>query len=160
TLDRTTDTPGITSSFLRLAHELGDHSLTAFVPGVLANLTQRDANSDLLVKLLNEDPPIVLPGPAAFARRLYYLHDEREYGLPVAEFKTAADATMDLLAQEELQTIMEFRFTPDTSVALMGPGTAGRGKGGTVYVELATPFGQHSELRIAEVFEKLHELLL
>jgi FAD/FMN-containing dehydrogenase len=159
TWDVTAETPPWTASFSRLAHEIGDHAIAAFVPGVLADLARRDARTDPLVKLLNEDPPVVLPAPDAFARRLFYMHDELEYGLPLSEFRAAAAAVMDLLAREELTTIVEMRFAPDTSVALLGPGTAGRGKGGTAFVELATPFGQHSHLRIAEVYEMVHGVL-
>src|SRR6185312_11583289 len=109
---------------------------------------------------LNTDPAIVLRAPDAFARRLFYQHDEIEYGLARTDWRAAVAAVMELCAREELETIIEMRFAPDRSAALLGPGTAGRGKGGTAFIEFATAFGQQSRLRIAEVYEKLHELLI
>jgi FAD/FMN-containing dehydrogenase len=67
---------------------------------------------------------------------------------------------MRLLVAEEFRTIIELRFTPDTSEAVLGPGTAGRGLGGSAFIELATPLGQYSDARIAEVHQKFHEVLL
>jgi FAD/FMN-containing dehydrogenase len=160
TWDRTPETPSWSASFSLLAHELGDHALMCLAPGLMIDYAQRDPRSDPLLRLLNEDAPLVLPAPAAFARRLYYQHDELEYGIPVGEVRACARALTDLLTQEQFQTIVEIRFTPDRSPALLGPGTAGRGRGGTAYLELATPFGLHSRLRIAEVHERVHALLV
>src|SRR5262249_13801867 len=115
TWDRTTETPGLTAPFASLAHEVTDQFLGAFTPSVTQFLGTRDARTDPLVSLLNADPPIVLPAPQAFARRLFYLHDELEYGLPFSEFRTAVTALMDLLADESFATIVELRFTPDSS---------------------------------------------
>jgi FAD/FMN-containing dehydrogenase len=159
TWDRTPQTSPWTASFAQLGHEIGDHALLSFAPGMLLDLGKRDARTDPLIKHLNEEEPIVLPAPAAFARRLYYLHDELEYGIPIAEFRACAAAVMDLLEREVFQAILEMRFTPDASAALLGPGTAGRDKGGTAFIELATSFGQHSPLRIAAVHQEVHEVL-
>jgi FAD/FMN-containing dehydrogenase len=160
TWDLSPSPPGFGASFSRLVHELSDHTIAAFVPGVLTSISHRDARTDPLLALLNQDPPVVLRAPDAFARRLFYQHDEIEYGLPRADWRTAVAVVMDLCAREQLDTIIEMRFAPDRSQALLGPGTAGRGKGGTAFIELATAFGQHSHLRVAEVFEKLHEVLV
>jgi FAD/FMN-containing dehydrogenase len=160
TWDLSPDPPGFGASLSRLAHELVDHTAAAFVPSVLTSISHRDARTDPLVLLLNQDAPVVLRAPDAFARRLFYQHDEIEYGFPRTDFRTGVAAVVDLCAREELGTIIETRFAPDRSEALLGPGTAGRGRGGTVFIELATAFSEHSRLRIAEVYEKLHEVMV
>jgi FAD/FMN-containing dehydrogenase len=159
TWDRTPETPSWTASFSSLAGELGDHALSSFAPGMLLDLGRRDAHTDAVVKLVNEIEPVVLPAPTAFARRLFFLHDELEYGIPVGEMRACLAAVTELFAQEAFQTIIEVRFAPDSSVALLGPGTAGRGKGGVGFIELATALGQHSTLRIAEMHERVQDVL-
>jgi hypothetical protein len=98
---------------------------------VLDSVGERDARTDPLIAILNADPPIVLHAPDAFSRKLFYQHDEIEYGVPTAERLACLTAVMELLAAEELRSVIEVRFAPDTTQALLGPGTAGRGKGGT-----------------------------
>lgn len=159
TWNRTERRPSPGASFRRLAGELSDHALVSFAPGLLFDIGLRDARSDDLVRYLNRAESVVLPAPAAFARRLFFAHDEIEYGLPVEGCLGAIRAVMDLLAAEELRSIVEVRFTPDRSAAVLGPGTAGRGRGGTAYIELATPLGMYSDARIAQVYEKFDRLL-
>jgi FAD/FMN-containing dehydrogenase len=148
-----------TARFKRFVHEVTDHALTSFAPKLLADIGTRDACTDPLITRLNREGPSILPAPLSFARQLFFQHDEIEYGLPVGRFAACLDEVMRLLVAEEFRTIIELRFTPDTSEAVLGPGTAGRGQGGAAFIELATPLGQYSDARIAEVHQKFHEVL-
>ncbi len=159
TWNRTDETPKWTAPLARLAHEVTDHAAASFAPGFLDEVGERDARTDPLIKTLNRGKPEVLPAPTAFPRRLFYQHDEIEYGIPKAQHKAALDAVMKLLADEEFKSVVEVRFAPDTTEALIGPGTAGRGQGGTCFIELATAKGQYSEARIAEVYAKFDAVL-
>jgi FAD/FMN-containing dehydrogenase len=159
TWNRTDRRPSWTASLARLGSEISDHALVSFAPGLLFDIGRRDAHTDDLIRYLNRGKPTVLPAPAAFARRLFFVHDEIEYGFPRAAYPEAIRTVMDLLAAQEVQTIVEVRFTPDRSTALLGPGTAGRGRGGTAYIELATPLGMYSDARIAQVYEHFDRAL-
>lgn len=156
---RTPAKPSRWAEFARLGHELLDHGLSAFAPKLLHEIGARDSNEDFLLRELNAEAPQVLPAPSAFARRLFFLHDEIEYGVPMARYREAIQATLDLCVKEEFSTIIEARFTPDTTQAWVGPGTAGRGRGGTAWIELATALGPYSEGRIAQVYERFHEVM-
>ena len=159
TWNRTAAPTGFASSAARAAQELGDHAAAAFAPGVLDFVGDHDAGSDPLVAALNAGGTVVLPAPSAFSRQLYYQHDEIEYGVPWDQALASVTAVMTLLADEELRSVVEVRFAPDTTVSMIGPGTAGRGKGGTCFVELATSTGTYSKERIAEVYAKFEDVM-
>jgi len=57
---------------------------------------------------------------------------------------------ISVLEGEEFFSIIEVRFTPDTSPALIGPGVGRR----TAYIELATPLSQDHE-RIFAITEDI-----
>jgi len=156
---RTAAKPGRWGDFARLGHELLDHGLSAFAPRVLFDIGARDPSEDFILRELNAERAQVLAAPSAFARRLFFLHDEIEYGVPMLCYREAIQAVLDLCVKEEFATIIETRFTPDTTQAWIGPGTAGRGRGGTAWIELATALGPHSEGRIAQVYERFHEVM-
>jgi len=156
---RTAAKPGRWGEFTRLGHELLDHGLSAFAPRVLFDIGARDASEDFILRELNAEKAQVLAAPSAFARRLFFLHDEVEYGVPMGRYREAIQAVLDLCVKEEFATIIETRFTPDSTQSWIGPGTAGRGRGGTAWIELATALGAHSEGRIAQVYERFHEVM-
>jgi len=159
TWDRTDEKPRWSAPLSRLAHEVSDHAAASFAPGLLSDLGRRDPRTDPLVRALNREGPEVLPAPTAFARRLFYQHDEIEYAIPKSEYRACLDEVMTMLADEEFKTIVEVRFAPDTTDSVLGPGTAGRGKGGAAFIELATPSGQYPEERIAEIHARFDEIL-
>lgn len=159
TWNRTDKQPDWTAPLTRLAHELEDHAAASFAPGVLDDVGMRDAKTDPLVAALNADKPQILPAPVAYPRRLFYQHDEIEYGVPMEKRQAALDAVMKMLADEDFHSVVEVRFAPDTTEALIGPGTAGRGQGGTCFIELATSTGTYSKERIAEVYQKFDEVM-
>ncbi len=159
TWNRTRAQPSVVAAEERTASELQDHAAAAFAPGILDEVGASDPRTNPIVLALNADPPIVLHAPDAFPRKLYFQHDEIELGVAREHGPACVAAVMDLLARESLRSVVEVRFAPDTTVALLGPGTAGRGKGGTCFIELATALGTYSKERIAEVYAKYEALL-
>jgi L-gulonolactone oxidase len=159
TWQRSTRASNALANFKRLGHELFDHSLAAFAPHVLFDIGRHDARKNLLLRELNHEKANTLTAPKAFARKLFYLHDEIEYAMPVAHYRDAIDAVLTMLTAEEFKTIVEVRFTPDTTQAWIGPGTAGRGRGGAAWIELATSLGAYSEGRIAQVYARFDEVM-
>jgi hypothetical protein len=158
---------------IKTIRELFDHVGSAFLPEYLIRLGRRPVNApgtapgpnddDTLVTL-NKRGPEVLPANKAFARKLFFQHDEIEVGIPLPVvdgkpdyqvFRDAIGAVQDLLAEEEFPTIIEVRFTPDVSEGILGPGTGGP----TCYIELATPLGQFSRARIVEVYLEFDRML-
>jgi hypothetical protein len=110
-----------------------------------------------ILRCLNDRSSQFLQANHAFARKLFYQHDEIELGIPLAKgssapryakFNEALAATLDLLYQQKFETVIEIRFTPYASEAMLGPGTGGA----TCYLELAPSLRRHSRSRIAEVF--------
>lgn len=158
TLDRTEKTPSWLSGFKRLASELGEHAMASYTPGFLFGMAQRDAESDLLLRMLNRSEPTVLPSPAGFTRQLYYLHDEVEYAFPLRNAREVIAATVELLRIEELHSIVEVRYTPDSAVSMIGPGRVGCGEGGAIWLGIAAPIGEHTDLRIRAVFEEFDRI--
>jgi L-gulonolactone oxidase len=158
TWDRTEEPVGMTAKFTKTVREELDLAGAAFFPQLLARVGASDPDAPE-VMLLNKERPVVLPAAAAFARQLFYEHDEIEYGVPMAAHAECLEQVMLLLADEEFASVVEVRFTPDTSEALIGPGTAGRGRGGTCFIELASADGEATELRVATVYQKFHDIL-
>jgi len=65
-----------------------------------------------------------------------------------------------MLAEAELKTIVELRFAPNNSQALLGAGTAGRMRDINVgFIELATALGPTSTLERAVVYRRFDHIL-
>ena len=152
--------------------ELLDHIGSAFFPNTLFGLAKHTAPDPITgqggnstLRSLNDRPVQVLQANLAFARKLYFQHDEIEAGLPLPlkpngkpdyqVFRDAIKVTQELLKDEELRTIIEVRFTPDVSEGMLGPGAGGP----TCYVELATSMAMYSRERIVQVFQKFDKLM-
>ncbi|MGH9323764.1 MAG: D-arabinono-1,4-lactone oxidase [Vicinamibacteria bacterium] len=160
--------------FFKTVRELLDLVGSGFLPKYLLRIANRLApvpggvvrpqDDDWLVTL-NKRQALVLPANEAFARKLFFQHDEIEVGIPLpldtdgradyGVFRDAVADTQDLLQAEEFQTIIEIRFTPDASEAMLGPGTGGP----TCYIELATPLGEYSKARIVQVYQRFDVLM-
>jgi hypothetical protein len=100
----------------------------------------------------------------AFARKLYFQHNEIKVGIPLAlangsvdydRFRGAIHDTQKLIKAEDFRTIVEIRFTPDMSEEMIGPGTGGP----TCYIELAVPLGEYSKGRIVSVYQLFEDLM-
>lgn len=147
---------------------------SGFLPNYLLRLERRQStvpgqqpgpNDDNWLATLNKRMPLILPANEAFARKLYFQHDEIEEGIPLPRkpngsinydvFREAIKDTLLLLAEEEFKTVIEIRFTPDVSEAMLGPGTGSP----TCYIELATAFGDYSKARIVEVYDLFDRLI-
>ena len=123
--------------------ELTDFGISAFLPDAAKLIAAIDEDS-VLSNLLAPDHRLVMPSSDGFGRKLFYRHDEIEYGVPFERWLDCLGEIMDLLRTKRFFSIVEVRFTPDRSQALLGPGVGRR----TCYIELATPLGQDT----AEVY--------
>lgn len=157
---------------IKTLRELFDHIGSGFLPNYMLSLSKRKAPEpgkppgdadDWLVRL-NNRKALVLQSNEAFARKLFFQHDEVEVGIPLRDetgalnydiFRRAISETQRLLKEQEFETIIEIRFTPDVSEAMLGPGTSGP----TCYIELATPLGEFSKARIVQVYQLFEETM-
>jgi hypothetical protein len=168
----TVNTPPADALRIKRERELLDHVGSAFFPQQLFGLGQHEApsfpNGDdghPILRSLNDRKEQTLQANHAFARKLYFQHDEIESGivLPLLadgtpdcdRFRTAIRRTQELLEEEEIETIIEVRFTPDASEGMLGPGTGGP----TCYIELAPSMALYSRERIVQVFHLFDEML-
>ena len=153
TLNRTEEQPSWSASLRHLVGELGDHALVSYAPDMLYDMAVRDPATDRVLKAMNAAGTNVLPAPLGFNRRLYYVHDEVEYAFPADMAQQAIDTTIELLRSEEVHSIVEMRSTPDSAQSMIGPGTAGAGRGGAVWIGIAAAVGDHSRARLLQFFE-------
>ena len=170
---RTNEPISNNAELLKSSREILDHVGSAFLPNALLRLARLtapdpgnpdDPDADDMLKNLNKRKPLVLAAKDAFARKLYFQHDEIEVGIPLpvkngkpqySRYQQALGEVQELLLEEEMRTVIEVRFTPDASEAMIGPGTGGR----TCYLELAAPLGEYSRKRIRQVFSRFDDLL-
>jgi FAD/FMN-containing dehydrogenase len=158
----------------KTVREIFDLIGSGFLPRYLLQASQKQSpipgqpqrpGDDRWLTKLNNRPPLVCPAYAAFARKLFFQHDEIEVGIPMGRkrdgkpncdvFRSAIDDTLRLLKEEEFETIIEIRFTPDVSEGMLGPGTGGP----VCYIELATPFGDLSKARIVQVYHLFDKMM-
>jgi FAD/FMN-containing dehydrogenase len=120
--------------------ELSDFAISAYASRFARELADVDENAPVS-DLLAPDHLLVAPCSRGFGRRLFYRHDEIEFGVPFERYRECLGKIVALLEGEEFFSIIEVRFTPDQSLALLGPGVGRR----TAYIELATPLSQDHE---------------
>lgn len=119
----------------RARAELQDFAIAAWVPAAASLLADLDEDSPLS-NLLAPDKRLVMPSSDGFGRKLFYLHDEIEFSVPHAAWRPCIERTLALLAQRDFGSIIEVRFTPNRSQALLRPEDA---DGRSAWIELATP---------------------
>ncbi len=85
-----------------------------------------------------------------FPRTLFFRHDEIEIGIPAERFPECIKDVLDMLSKEKFVTIIEVRFSPNNSEALIGPGVGRR----TCYIELAASTGKN-QMKVFKLFEKI-----
>jgi hypothetical protein len=113
-----------------------DMLLSGYLLGLarILKMSEPFANFGLsLLKLLLDGKSTVYPSAVGFGRKLYYHHDELEYGIPYEVHRQCLQEVLDLLRHRRFVSIIEVRFTPDNSQGLLGPGVGRR----TCYIELA-----------------------
>lgn len=120
--------------------ELSDFAISAYASRFAREVADVDENAPVS-DLFAPDHQIVAPGSRGFGRRLFYRHDEIEFGVPFEQYRECVGKIVALLEGEGFFSIVEVRFTPDRSQALLGPGVGRR----TAYIELATPLSQDHE---------------
>ncbi len=94
----------------------------------------------------------VYPSADGFSRKLYFRHDELEYGIPFERYQRCLEEVLEHLKKRSFVTIVEIRFTPDTSQGLLGPGAGRR----TCYIELAPSLSLDTD----PVFREVEKILL
>jgi len=156
----TNDKSTIFDPFLRVYGELRDHLIASFFPQLLDKFGKTKSD-DILIQVVDFlQPSLTLPSYLAFARQLYYQHDEIEYGIPIENRQACLNEVRQMLEIEGFHCVIEVRFAPDTTQALFSPGTAGRGRGGTCFVQLAPAYGVYGESRIDEVYRKFEIMIV
>ncbi len=172
TWKRTAQQPPPNALHEQRQRELLDHVGSAFLPNTILGHCQLRAaapgsgdKSHSTLESLNNRKAQILQANHAFARKLYFQHDEIELGIPLADtpngapdygrYKAALKAVLELLNREEFPSIIEVRFTPNVSEGMIGPGSRTR----TCYIELATSMTLYSRERIVEVYNRFDRLL-
>lgn len=137
----------------KLRSELTDLTASAFFPNVAELLADIDEDS-WLSNLLLPDEGLVMPSSRGFGRKLFYRHDEMEYGVPFERHRECLDELLAFLRERNFFSIIEVRYAPDKSRALLGPGVGRR----TAFIELATPLAQQrgEVYAIAETILRRH----
>lgn len=131
----------------KMTYELLDMLISGYLLGVSRLLDMANAFATLgllFFKATMHGRITVYPSAPGFARKLYYHHDEIEYGVPYETHQACLDEILAMLRRRRFLSIVEVRFTPDTSSALLGPGVGRR----TCFIELAPSLSLDS----AEVF--------
>jgi FAD/FMN-containing dehydrogenase len=151
-------TPKAPSRLLRvrkMASELLDMLLSGYLLGVARVLKLAGPFARLglgLMKLLEDGQRAVYPSASGFARKLFYHHDEIEYGVPFEVYRPCLDEVLRLLQRQRFVSIVEVRFTPATSQSLLGPGAGRR----TCFIELAPSLSRDA----SALFEKAERIFL
>ena len=130
----------------RLIAELKDFAISAALPDAATLLAELEPDS-ALSHLLAPPHRVVMPSSDAFGRKLFYLHDELEHGVPHAAWVPCLEAVLGVLRARDFFSIVEVRFTDDRSAGWLGPGVGRR----TAYIELATPLAQPRDEVYAEI---------
>jgi L-gulonolactone oxidase len=131
--------------------ELNDFAISAFVPQAAEWIAAMDENAGLS-NLLAPDHRLVMPGRDGFGRKLFYRHDEIEYGIPFEHWQACLAKIMELLQKRSYFSVVEVRFTPNQCQSLIGPGAGRR----TAYIELATPLSQD----VTDVYAEVEQIFL
>ena len=152
--------------------ELLDYVGSAFLPNTILGHCQLRAaepgsgdKSHSTLESLNNRKAAIPQANHAFARKLYFQHDETELSIPLADtpngapdygrYKAALKAVLELLNREEFPSIIEVRFTPNVSEGMLGPGVSHA----ACYIELATSMTLYSLERIVQVYNRFDRLL-
>ncbi len=153
--NRTVDPPDASRRFNKVTDELFDMIFSGHLLGLARALHVADALARVgffFYRLAVNQRAVVYPAGEGFGRLLYFHHDEIEYGVPYENLLPCLQEVRALLRRRHFPTIIEVRFTPDSSQALLGPGV-GRP---TAYVELAPSMSRPTD----PVFREFEEIVL
>jgi len=153
TWDRTIETPSPLEKLYKMRLELTDMLFSGYLLGLsrVLGLSSITASLGLLFfKVTMDGHSTVYPSRSAFPRKLFFDHDELEYGVAFEAHRECLAEVLQHLEQQRFVTIVEVRFTPNQSEALLGPGVGRR----TTHIELAPSLSVDSS-RIFEEVEKM-----
>ncbi|MGK3985840.1 D-arabinono-1,4-lactone oxidase [Sorangium sp. So ce136] len=139
----------------KMLDELIDMLLSGYLLGlarVLKVSRPTAALGLLFFKVTMDGRSVVHPSADGFSRKLFYHHDEIEYGVPYEVHKECLKELEGMLQENCYTTIIEVRFTPDKSRGLIGPGVGRR----TCYIELAPSLSLDS----TPMFEEAERIFL
>ncbi|WP_281319658.1 D-arabinono-1,4-lactone oxidase [Polyangium sp. y55x31] len=152
--DRTVEPPTSLYRLHKMRLELTDMLVSGYALGLakLLDLSDLVANLGLgFMRLTMNGHSTVYPAREGFPRKLFYRHDELEYGVPYDAHQACLDEVFAYLEEKRFLTIIEVRFTPDKSQSLLGPGVGRR----TCFIELAPSLSVDSTKVFADVEEIL-----
>lgn len=153
--NRTIDPPNAGRGIVKILDELFDMAFSGHLLGVARVLHATDWLARVgmrLYALAVNHRAVIYPAEEGFGRLLYFRHDEIEYGIPRENLPACLEDVHALLRERRYPTLIEIRFTPDQSQALLGPGV-GRP---TAYVELAPSMSRHTDA----VFREFEQIVL
>ena len=153
--NRTVEPPGTWLWTRKLIGELLDMGFSGFALGIARALHLTYPTAKLGIELYSvavNQNVVVYPSAMGFARKLYFRHDEIEYGVPYESYKACLDEVRALLLERKYPTVIEIRFTPNNSQALLAPGAGRR----TAYIELAPSMSQPTD----PIFREFEQILL
>jgi FAD/FMN-containing dehydrogenase len=134
--DRTPQAPRRSYRWHDMYLELVDMLFTGYVIGLARTMKAANLTAWLglaFFKLTMDGHKTVYPSSIGFRRKLYYRHDELEYGVPFERYRECLAEIRAMLRRKKYVSIIEVRFTPDRSQGLLGPGVGRR----TCFIELA-----------------------
>lgn len=143
----------------KLSSELFDMFFSGYVLGFSRSVKKNRLLTELGLRLFQaayQGKSALRPASTGFSRKLYYRHDEIEYGVPFESHHACVEEMHRLLERLGLVSIIEVRFTPpERSPALLGHGAGRR----TCYVELA-PSLYYEEETVQHLFREAEQILL
>ncbi len=138
-------------------HDMTAELIDMLFSGYLLGLTRTMKKARFLAwmgltffKLTMDGRKTVYASSNGFRRKLFYHHDELEYGVPFETYRECLQEILDLLERKKFPCIVEVRFTPDRSQGNLGPGVGRR----TCYIELAPSLARDPE----EVFPEAEQV--
>jgi L-gulonolactone oxidase len=153
--NRTIDPPDAVRGVVKVFNELFDMAFSGHLIGVARALHVTDWLGRVgmrLYALAVNHRAVVYPAEEGFPRLLYFRHDEIEYGIARENLTACLEEVQLLLGERRYPSIIEIRFTPDTSQALLGPGVDRP----TAYVELAPSMSRETDT----VFREFEAIVL
>jgi FAD/FMN-containing dehydrogenase len=155
TWNRTVDPPSTRRHVTTITDELFDMIFSGHLLGLARVLHVADTLARVgffFYRIAVNHRSVVYPSGDGFARLLYFRHDEIEYGVPFENVLPCLEEVRALLRRRHYPSIIEVRFTPDTSAALLGPGAGRR----TAYVELAPSMSRRTD----PIFQEFEDIVV
>jgi FAD/FMN-containing dehydrogenase len=148
--NRTVEPPDVFRTFNEIVSEAADLVFSGFLFDAARFLHRSDTLARISLQvyaLVVNQRQAVYPSSEGFPRKLYYRHDELEYGVPFENYRECLREVRRLLIDRQFPLIIEVRFTPDKSQAFLGPGTGRR----SVYLEITPSMSRASDPMFMDV---------